>query len=154
MKLNKKIEAFTLSELLVVLVISSIVISLTFLVLSMVQKQVRIIQSNFTTKQQVQFVERMFWKDFNQYTVSYKKDKDVLVFTSAIDSLSYQFYSGYIVRKKDTLPIQIQNKKLFLDGKEVQSGLIDALQIETTPVFGDTELFVYQNKDASFYMNN
>lgn len=153
MNLNKKIKAFTLSELLIVLVISSIAISLTFLILSMVQKQVKTITTNFTIKQNIQFVDRMLWKDFNQYSVSYDNNKDMLILQSNIDSSSYQFYDTFILRKKDTLPIQILNKKLFLNGKEVQSGAIDALQLETNPVFGNTKLFIYKTQDASFYMN-
>lgn len=154
MKLTKKIKAFTLSELLVVLIISSIVISLAFLILSMVQKQVATIQKNVNIKQQIQFIDRMLWKDFNQYSVSYNDKEDKLICTSPIDSLTYKFYDTFVLRNKDTLPIEILNKTLFLDGKEVSSGVIDAIQLETPPVFGNTEIFIFKSKDASFYINN
>ena len=45
---TKKINAFTLSEMLVVLVVSSILISMAFVVVSMVQKQVYLIQKNLS----------------------------------------------------------------------------------------------------------
>ncbi|WP_406755908.1 PulJ/GspJ family protein, partial [Tenacibaculum maritimum] len=79
MKFNKKIKAFTLSEMLVVLVISSILISLTFLILSMVQQQVEIIQGNLKRKQQVQFLERVLWKDFNEYSVVYNQENTIFL---------------------------------------------------------------------------
>lgn len=154
MKPTKKIKSFTLSELLVVLVISSIVISITFLVLLMVQKQIKNIQTNLITIQEIQDTERMIWKDFNEYNLVYYEKQKGLIFKSELDSLIYKFDDNFIIRKNYKFPIHIVEKKLFLNGKEVQSGTIDAIKIDVIPVFGITELFIYKNKDASFYLNN
>ena len=49
--MNKtKLKAFTLGEMIVVVVVASIVIAMGFLVLNMVKKQVRIIQNNYHQK--------------------------------------------------------------------------------------------------------
>ena len=48
---HHKVKAFTLSEMLVVLVVASILISMGFLVLNMVRKQVQVIQKNYQLKQ-------------------------------------------------------------------------------------------------------
>ena len=45
-----KLKAFTLAEMIVVLVVASIVISMSFLVLNMVGKQVSLIQNNYHKK--------------------------------------------------------------------------------------------------------
>lgn len=154
MKITKKIDAFTLSELLVVLVISSIVISMSFLILSMVQKQVQGIRENLHYKQELQLLEQHLWKDFNTHTIEYFKNKDALLVTNSIDSLNYYFYGDYIVREKDTFSVKINSKQLFLNGEEVKTGYIDAIKLETSPIFGNTKLFISKTKDASFYLNN
>ncbi|CAA0165568.1 Prepilin-type N-terminal cleavage/methylation domain-containing protein [Tenacibaculum maritimum] len=154
MKFNKKIKAFTLSEMLVVLVISSILISLTFLILSMVQQQVEIIQGNLKRKQQVQFLERVLWKDFNEYSVVYNQENTIFLLKNSIDSLTYKFNETFVLRGEDTLPIKKVTKKMFLDGKEVFSGEIDAILLTTPTNLGNMKLFIYKAKDASFYMRN
>ena len=77
MAIDKKIKAFTLSEMLVVLVISSIVIAAAFLILTMVQKQFMVVQKNINNKQEINFFERLLWRDFNTYTINYQKKKDL-----------------------------------------------------------------------------
>ena len=73
-----KIKAFTLGELLVVLVVSSIAITISFLALENVQKQLKSIQSIFETQQQINHLERSITTDLNLFigvynatTVSY-----------------------------------------------------------------------------------
>ncbi|MFV0247588.1 MAG: prepilin-type N-terminal cleavage/methylation domain-containing protein [Tenacibaculum sp.] len=154
MYISKKTKAFTLSEVLVVLIVSSIVVSLTFAVLFAVQKQIKLIQTNLVAKQQIQFIERMLWKDFNSYTTSYDLNTSVLYFKNSVDSLIYEFKSHYIIRKNDTLAFEIAKKQLFLDGEEVVTGNIDAIKLQTSAVFGNKKIFVFKSKDASFYLNN
>ena len=50
MKYNKKIPAFTLSEVLIVLVITAIVIGIAFSVLTLVNKQYNAIRDSYTYK--------------------------------------------------------------------------------------------------------
>lgn len=153
MKLTKKINAFTLSEMLVVLVISSIVIATAFLILSMIQQQFRVIQTNMNHKHEIGFFERILWQDFNKHSVKYLKDIDRLILTNHIDSITYSFYKDYVIRETDTLPIQTVQKELFLDGVKVTSGNIDAIKIEILPSLGCKKIFVYTSKDATFYLN-
>ena len=154
MKINTKIKAFTLSEMLVVLVISSIVISIAFLTLSMVQKQVRVIRKNLNNKQELQSLERILWNDFNSYSITYSEKEDALFFTNSTKEFEYEFNEEYILRKQDTFLVKIKEKQFFLDGKEVRTGFVDAVKIETSPIFGNTRLFIFKTKDATFYMNN
>lgn len=153
MAIVKKIKAFTLSEMLVVLVVSSIVITATFSVLTMVQKQFMIVQKNIYNKQEINFFERLLWRDFNTYTISYQKKKDLLVLTNDINSIQYSFFKGYTIREKDTFLVQITSKELFLDGNKVVDGVIDAIKIKTTPLFGSKKIFIHSSKDATYYLN-
>ncbi len=139
--------------MLVVLVVSSIVISLAFVTLTMVQKQVSVIQSNFHTRQEIQFLERILWLDFNSYTSAFQQQENKLIFYNSIDSVRYTFNDTFIIRNNDTLQIQIKNKQLFLDGAIVANGIIDAIRLETNVNFRNNTLFVYKIKDAAHYLN-
>lgn len=153
MAIDKKIKAFTLSEMLVVLVISSIVIAAAFLILTMVQKQFMVVQKNINNKQEINFFERLLWRDFNTYTINYQKKKDLLMLTNNIDSIQYSFFKEYTIREKDTFFVQITTKELFLDGNKVVNGVIDAIKIKTNPLFGSKKIFIYTSKDATYYLN-
>ncbi len=154
MNFNKKIQAFTLSELLIVIVISSIVISLAFSALSMIQKQVSTIQNTLDKTQDIEFLNRSLWSDFNSYNVMYNTKIDALFLSTPIDSFQYAFDENYIIRKKDTIRVSLVNKKLFLDGQDVSSGIIDAMELELTINNSPRKLFIYKNKSATHYLNN
>lgn len=151
---NKKLKAFTLAEMVVVLVVASIVIAMGFLVLNMVRKQVVLIQKNYQKKQEVQFFEVTLTRDLNARNAFYHKNKDQLTLKNTKDSISYVFSDTIIIRNKDTFEIEIANKKLFLDGKTVQENTIDAIEINLSENYGGKTLFIHKVKDASFYINN
>ena len=62
---RKKINAFTLGELLIVMVISSLVISLSFLALNNIQRQMRSVQATFKKQQKILTLERMLTTDLH-----------------------------------------------------------------------------------------
>ena len=72
MKQHNKVHAFTLSELSIVLLLSSVVVGLAFTVLGLVQKQMGAIQANFNQTLQVTTLETELWLNFNRYpNISY-----------------------------------------------------------------------------------
>lgn len=148
-----KLNAFTLAEMLVVLVVASIVISMAFLVLNMVRKQVVVIQKNYQKKQEVQFFETTFSRDFNARSAFYNERLNVLMLKNSKDSIQYQFLDNYILREKDTFQIEVENKKLFLDGVQVKEKTIDAIEIDLSSNFANRQLFIHRTKDTSYYMN-
>lgn len=153
MRLNRKEKAFTLSELLVTIVLSSIIIALAFFALTSVQRQTTSIQKNLNQQQKLQFLERLLWQDFNSFSVTFTKKTDILSFSNEIDTINYIFDNSYIIRESDTINLKI-NKELFLDGKSVDNGIVDALKINTLDgQYEGNTIFVFKRKDASFYMN-
>ena len=153
MKTNK-FKAFTLAEMLVVLVVASIVISMGFLVLNMVRKQVIVIQENYQKKQEIQLFETTLIRDFNARSAFFHKKENVITLSNTKDSIQYTFLDTYITREKDTFQIEVDNKKLFLDGSLVKEKTIDAIEINLSSNFTNRQLFIQQTKDASFYLNN
>lgn len=149
-----KLKAFTLSEMIVVLVVASIVIAMGFLVLNMVRKQVQLIQNNYYKKQEVQFFEATFTRDFNARNAYFDKKQGVLTLKNIKNNISYTFLDQCIIREKDTFDIEVKNKKLFLDGLEVGEKNIDAIEINLSEQFSNKQLFIQQTKEAAFYINH
>lgn len=153
MKKNK-LNAFTLAEMIVVLVVASIVIAMGFTVLNMVRKQVLLIQKNYNKKQELRLFETTFIRDFSARDTYYVEDKEQLILKNTKDSIFYVFSEGIVIRNRDTFKIEIAQKKLFLDGLETKNKTIDAIEIELSENFGRKQLFIQKTKDAAYYINN
>ena len=149
----KKLPSFTLSELLVVLVISSLVISLSFLALNNVQKQVRNVTKTFDKQHRVAKLERLLRSDLNRYNGFYNATGSVLQLKNTTDSLSYHFTDSTVVRGKEVIPLQINQIMFFLDGVAVPSGAVDAIEGVFSDTFFQGGFFVYKRKDAAYYIN-
>ena len=64
--MSKKLQSFTLAELIVVMIITSIVVGLAFSVLRIIQKQIEVIGNDNEKAVEVVFLEQMLWSDFNR----------------------------------------------------------------------------------------
>lgn len=60
--MNNKVKSFTLSELLVVMIITAIVVGMAFSVLRLVQKQIHTIQKTMTNQQICLYSNKDFGK--------------------------------------------------------------------------------------------
>jgi len=149
----RKVNAFTLSELLVVLVLSSIVVTLSFLALSNVQKQLRKITQTYEKQQTIGSLERMLNTDLNRYEADFDAKKRILFLKNDKDSISYQFSKKGIVKGTDSIALVPNKVDFFLDGKEVNSGVVDALEFSFSDTFSQDRFFVSKRKDAAYYIN-
>lgn len=154
LKTKSKIQSFTLSEIIVVLILTSIVIGLAFSVLTLVQKHMFTIQNNFSNNTELNKLEQSLWLDFNRYSkINYDAVENELRFSTGIDSVTYKFNKNNIVKDLDTFPIQLENKVLFFDGNTITKGNIDAIKLETLKVFQNQYLFIYKQNDATIFMD-
>ncbi len=154
MNTKHKIQAFTLSEMIIVIIITSIVVGMAFSVLTLVQKHMSGIQNNFNKSTELDKFEQALWIDFNRYPkIKYNAVNDVLVFASEIDSITYKFHKDYILKDIDTFNLPLQNKSIFFDGIEKQDGLLDAIKLETSKDLQSQQLFIFKQNDATQFMN-
>ncbi len=152
--MKTKIKAFTLSELIIVLVLSSIIVGLAFSVLTLVQRHMFSIQDNLSTNATLKKLEQSLWIDFNRYSkIKYSNTNDELVLASEIDSVSYKFLTDYVIKGIDTFNISIESKTLFFDAKTIDFGPVDAVKLKTSKAFRNQELFIFMENDANVYMN-
>jgi type II secretory pathway pseudopilin PulG len=148
-----KVKSFTLSEMLVVMVITVIVVGIAFSVLSLVQKQIRGIEKNFRKTTELSLLEQRLWQDFNEHNFAqYHNHK--LVLKSETDTITYTFNPEYTLRDMDTIPLKTEITKMYYLGRETKSGPIDALSVSADKEVPDYSIFVSANHDASHFINN
>lgn len=149
-----KIKSFTLSELLIVMIITAIVVGIAFSVLRLVQKQIHTIQTNFDKTSTLALFEQKLWQDFNEpYTIVYDTKKQILILNSETDTVTYSFQENYTLRNTDTIPLKLIPKTFFFNGKEIQNGTIDAMRLSAITDLPDYEIFVSKKNDITFFMN-
>lgn len=149
----KKIKAFTIAELIVVLVLSSIVITIAIVVLNLVQKQVSGIQFNLQKQNEIQVLDKLLWHDFNTHKLHFFAKEEILLCTNPIDTITYQFNKDYILRNKDTIKAHVDEALFYLDAEKVIEKTIDAIEIQFSEKFQNKTLFIYKMKDATYYLN-
>ena len=149
----KKNDSFTLSEVLVVMLITSMVITIAVLVLNIVQKEVAAIQLNFKQKTDVRSLEQALWNDLNTHRVFFKKETNHIITISKKDTVSYHFMNDFLLRNTDTIQLSGTTIKPYLDNLAVNDGEIDGLELALDKKSNFKKLFIYKTKSASYYMN-
>ncbi|SHM96860.1 PulJ/GspJ family protein [Flavobacterium chilense] len=149
-----KLKSFTLAELLVVMIITTIVVGMAFSVLRLVQKQIHAIQTNFDKTSNLALFEQKLWQDFNEpHTIVYDNQKQILIMTSEIDTVTYSFQDKFTMRNLDTIKLKINPNKIFFKGKEIKSGTIDAISLFAQTELPDYQIFVSKKNDVTLFMN-
>ena len=154
MTTKHKIQAFTLSEMIVVIILTSIVVGMAFSVLTLVQRHMSSIQDNFNKNTELNKFEQTLWLDFNRFSkIEYDAINDKLIFISELDSTAYKFTKEYIIKDIDTFSISILNKSLFFDGNKTTNIQVDAIKIKTSKSYQNQQLFVFKQNDATQFMD-
>lgn len=154
LKTNTKVDAFTLTEILVVIVISTIVVGLALSVLNIVQQNFYNIRENYQTSTEIEQLKQQLAVDFNRHhDVILNNELQEVYFKNPLDSLQYTISGDLLLRKKDTIPLQIVNPRFYFRGQEVKNGKIDAIKLYIKGHDG-TYVFVDKINDARTYLNN
>lgn len=149
-QMNKKLNSFTLSEMLVVLVITAIVVGLAFSVLSLVRKQVYRLQNDTDKRVQYDLLKNKLFIDLNKYPNTYLVKEDSFVCKSELDSIRYKCNDNFIIVESDTMMTNLKEIKFFYKNFEVVNGKIDAIRVmieERKGIF--KTIFVYKYNDAT-----
>lgn len=148
-----KIPAFTLSEVLVVLVITSIVIAIAFTVLRLVTQQFTAIRSRYEERTEVtKFKQRLLF-DFNKASdVSWSEQNQELDITIQDEVIQYEITPDYVLRDIDTIPFKIQSTSFYYLGDQVEEGTIDGLALDITISGRPIHFFVSRRVDAQHTM--
>jgi prepilin-type N-terminal cleavage/methylation domain-containing protein len=153
-KVTSKIKAFTLNEMLVVLLITAIIVGMAFSVLSLVQRQMHGIEGNYERNTELNLLRQSLWIDFNSFEgIWYESKTNELLFVNELKEVKYQLFEDFIIKDTDTFQVQIKNKELFFRGISQLSGEIDALDFTMSKENGSKRLFVFKKNAATSYIN-
>ncbi|WP_430412799.1 PulJ/GspJ family protein [Kordia sp.] len=149
-----KIKAFTLSEMIIVVLLTVIVVGLAFSVLQLVQKHMYSIQRNFENSTNVTLLEQSLWIDTNRSnSIQYDTYEEKLHFISEIDTVTYALEKAYIIKDIDTFTVSLSEKLFYFEGKETTSDKIDAFKFITEKEYQHRAIFISKRNDATLYMN-
>lgn len=147
-----KIAAFTLSELIVVILITVIIIGFAFSTLNLVQTHMRSIESNFNKTMQWQLLEQSLTIDMHQAQLSlYDNKENLLKLESELEIATYRFDKNNIITPRDTLNIAPQKIDYFYLGNVTYQDKIDAIKIFTDTI-NNKFIFIVKPNDAHFLM--
>lgn len=149
-----KIKAFTLSEMIIVVLLTVIVVGLAFSVLQLVQKHMYAIKNNFENSTNVTLLEQSLWIDAaRSNSIQYNIYEEQLRFVSEVDTIVYDFEKDFITKELDTFKVGITDTFFYFEGKETTNDRIDAFKLITDKEFQHRAIFIYKQNDAAIYMN-
>ncbi|AWX45701.1 hypothetical protein HME9304_02728 [Flagellimonas maritima] len=150
----KKTKAFTLNEMVVVLLITTLVVGMAFSVLRLVQQQIHGISVNHQKNTEINLFRQSLWIDFNQFdTVWWNANQQQLWFTNEIRKTAYKFQDEFVIKNRDTFHIKIMNKSSYFNGESKFSGEIDAIDIYMTGEIDAKRIFVFKKNSSTSYIN-
>lgn len=150
----KELPAFTVNEMLVVLLLTTIVVGMAFAVLQLVQQQMHGIDRNYEQSTELNLLRQSLWVDFNQSDgIWYDDQANTLLFTNEINEVTYQLLEDRIVKDRDTFQIALKGQAFFFRGITKAQGEIDALDFSTEKRHGAQRLFVFKKNAATSYLN-
>lgn len=157
MKTKTKVEAFTLSEVLIVLVITSIVIAIAFSVLRLVTKQYNAINTRYQERTEVLKLKQRITSDMDISNNTFwdASKEQLLLVNKKEDSevIIYEFYNNILIRDNDTLSKTVNNISFFYQGNPVENGVIDALEVVIDNDENVSNFFVSTRLSASQKIN-
>ncbi|MBY8962532.1 type II secretion system GspH family protein [Flavobacterium sp. D11R37] len=149
---NRKVNSFTLSEMLVVMIITAIVVGIAFSVLSLVQRNIEKIKNNLNITTELSLFEQRLYTDFNEHNYI-TKENNKLMLVSDIDTLIYNFNGEFLIRNTDTIPLKLDIISTSYFGNKVENGNVDAVYISAIKEINDYGIFVSKQNDAVQLMN-
>lgn len=129
--MKSKLASFTISEMLVVFVITAIIISISLTILNLVQSNFSRLQSKTDKSNETSIIVSRIERDlhyFNEITIN--EDKN-LKFRNPLDSVQYELVEPFIIFQEDTIGKDILDVILFYKGEPVRIGLVDAIKLKT-----------------------
>lgn len=148
-----KINSFSLQEMMVVLIITTVIVGMAFAVLNLVQRQMKGIENIYSVKTDVNHLRQSLWIDFNRYSnIRFDNNKSTLHFSNGLGEKTYTLAdTDFLIN--ENLVIAYEHIEFYFDNRLVDSGQIDAISIKTTKETGNQEIFVFKSNTPETYLN-
>lgn len=148
MRRLSKINAYTLSEIIVVLAITTIIVGIAFSVLSLVSKQYNAIKKAYAYRTQVLLTKQQLLVDFNSsLSVLYAENDEILI-QFPNEKILYEITKEHITRDGDTIQLKVKNVLRYHQGREIDTGFVDAVKLQLGSEDVPLYLFASRENDA------
>lgn len=149
----KKIKAFSLQEMMVVLVITTVVVGMAFAVLNLVQRQMGSIETIYVIKTDINQLRQSLWIDFSRYDyIAVDQKSNKIMLSNELESRQYEIINGSSIRTEN-LEMEFESIEYYFDNQKVVQGEIDAISIITSKDTGHQEVFVFKQNTPVTYIN-
>jgi len=146
--LTTKLKGFTLSEIIIVLILSSLVVGLGFSVLRIVHKQVSRFNAYNDTKLKLATTETKLNILFHQSQSIYYKE-DELYFIKQTDTIKTTFEGNFLQIETDSIDLTPKTIIPYFEGNVTKEGNIDAIELEfELDKNRFSTLFIYKTNDT------
>ncbi|WP_111684216.1 PulJ/GspJ family protein [Winogradskyella tangerina] len=147
--MKTKVNALTLNEMVIVMIITSIVIGLAFTVLTLVQRHMWSIQKNFNLNTEYNRLHEVLWVDIHRYnTIDFNALQHTIKFKTVLDSTVYRFEKDYVLKDLDTFYLPIAKSTFYFKGLEITKGKLDAIKLELAETYKDRAIFMFKPNDS------
>jgi prepilin-type N-terminal cleavage/methylation domain-containing protein len=154
-RIKSRVPSFSLIEMLVVMVISSMMVGVIYFVYYTVNSYQVSLTRKYSEVENVNSLYSLLTNDFDRS--EYIEATTVNELTCHVQysgtKVSYSFFSNYILRKQesrvDSLACPSNSVAFLFQQKNTESGLIDELKIETLFFGGMTKLVFFKQYDAA-----
>ena len=153
-KTKNRLPSFTLSELLIVLILTAIVIGMAFSVLRLVHREIHAIQTNYDKTSGLVLFEQRLWKEVNQlHDITYTASNETLLMVSEKDTVLYSFKGNYVLRNADTIALKLKPIHFLFEGKTITEGKVDGIYVSADEEVKGYEFFISKKNDLTYSMN-
>lgn len=147
--MNKKTDSFTISEILIVLIITAIIVGITFSVLALVRKEISKSEKRLDFDTRLKQTELKLTIDFNRFR-QISIDENSIYLKNELDSIQYDFNNNVLTFEKDTLLNDFDSIEFMYRGEKANKGYIDGIKINVSYTEqSQISIFVYKLNDAS-----
>lgn len=154
-RIPSKIKAFTLTEVMVVIVISTIVAGLAFSILRIVQSNMYSIEHNYAYKSELISLETEMTIDFNTFpSATWEPKENTMTVFSPLQERKYQIFKDSIVTDINAHRLKIKDKIFYFEGEVVSAGAIDAVKFTFYDTREPYRLFVFKYNDPSIHFKS
>jgi type II secretory pathway pseudopilin PulG len=148
-----KIKAFSLTEMIVALLVTVIVVGLAFSVLSLVQRQMGQMEANYERGTELNLLRQALWMDFSGHgRITYDGSAQRLHFENGPKGMDYLFEADRVIRERDTFFIKMEEVMFYFDGLGITEGPVDAIGLKGKGTNGG-RIFVHKYNTAENYMD-
>ncbi len=143
-----KLKAYTLPEVIVVLVISAIVVGIGFSALRLVHHHISVYRTYEKTKLQILSTETKLNLLFHQ-SEQLRIDGQQLTFFTHQDTISLEIFDKHISIDADSIPLKVKSFTSFFKGEPAENGVLDALELSIEVDKNIVKpIFVYKRTDT------